>query len=251
MKTKLLLLLIGLSLTLTSCDKSIKGKVVDNFKKPVNGLKVSIKNSAFESITDKEGDFKIDYVAGKIELIFEKENYIPVSKELDISERAQYPIGIINMIRVPDSTGIYYKGTDGFINVPTINLTKENITKKSFGTNYIIGHTFYLPSDDVFKIQIDTIKPIEIFDRSNVKLFLIETDSKYVAKNVIPQSSIGFYKSIFGKQVKTDVDIIGLNVKVHRFSPEIGKKYVLISYKGTDYSQDMTSTAFAFEFLKK
>lgn len=248
MKNYFLFLSFGLMIILNSCDKSINGKVIDNFNQPVEGIKIKIPNSAFESITDKNGNFKIEYAAGKFNIEFQKENYIPVTKELEISETKKYPLGQVDMIRIPKSEGVYFKGEKDFIQIPQINLVSENETQTMFGMKYVSGSKYFLPEENVFSIEIDSVGSVEIFDNVNITLLPIEAEGKNVA---ICKHSQAMWSNIFGKAVKEKVERIGLGVDVHLFTPEIGKVYVFIDLRGTQYTQSMTNTAFAVRFDKK
>ncbi|NOU18470.1 MAG: carboxypeptidase regulatory-like domain-containing protein [Bacteroidales bacterium] len=245
MKNYSLLLLLGFLIILNSCDKSINGKVIDNFNQPVEGVKIKIKNSAFESVTDKNGNFKIDFTAGKFEIEFQKENYILISKELEIAENKSYPLGQVDIIRIPNSKGLFFKGSNDFIQVPNITLNSERVKNPSFGEIYT------LPSDDVFTIEIDSNNTVGFFEINDVSSFLVEAEGRSVVKNIIPPSSLSFTKSIYGKQIKEKIKELSLGINVRSFTPEIGKTYVYIDYKGDYYSKDITNNAFVFRFIKK
>jgi hypothetical protein len=123
------LIILGFTFILTSCYKSINGKITDNFDQPVENVQIKILNSGYESTSKKNGEFSIDFSAGKFTIDFQKNNYISVQKELEISDQKNYPIGGIKMFRIPDTVGIYFKDKMDFIKIPKSNY---NIKKKRF-----------------------------------------------------------------------------------------------------------------------
>lgn len=252
MKNVMILISFSLLFLNIACKPKIEGKIIDNFNEPVENVEISILNSGFINSSDKEGNFEIEYAPGKFEINFKKENYVSVTKSLDISEGKNYPLGMIQMTRIPDTTGIFFKGKTGFIEIPAIKLKTESITRAYFGVgDHKIGDRYFLTNQNVFKIKLEDQETTVFFDNTPLELFLLESENNYVAENK-DSHTFGLGKSIYGNQVNLNVQRLNSNVRKREFTPEVGKKYVFITYKSLrhDTSKEMTKTAYAFEFIE-
>ncbi len=84
---------ILLCLLLTGCGGEIEGKVVDKKSKPVQGVKVTVLKTKFTATTNENGEYKIDYVPGVLQVNFQHSPcYGEKSVELNISKKMKYPM---------------------------------------------------------------------------------------------------------------------------------------------------------------
>lgn len=239
--------MLGISFILNSCDKSINGKIIDNFNQPVEGVKIKIRDSGFESTSNKFGVFNIEFAAGKFTLEFQKQNYISVAKELEIVEHKKYPLGNLDMIRIPDSKGIFLKGNIDFSKIPEIQLkSTEQKVETMFGYGKKI--TYYLPTDSIISIEVTSLNEIVIYDNTELTLVVVEVDKNNVALMI--QDPFGS-SSVNGKQIKDIIKVLGKKVIERKFTPESGKTYVLVNIYGEDYFKRMSNSAFAFKVTLK
>lgn len=236
---------------LSSCDKLISGSITDNFGEPVNNVKISIENSGYKSISDEQGNFEIDYSAGKISLDFKKENYISIHKELDISEKKSHPMGSLKMMKIPDSTGLFFKGESDFQAIP---MTQMKFTEKK-SQNPFSGQNrseinYYLMNDDIFIIKVDSLTAIEIYDRSSYSLTLVKPDGNSVAVSI----SRGFENSVISKNVLNIKTKLGSTCYHRTFIPELNTTYAYIITTNTNgvfgTSTTISKNVYAFKFMK-
>lgn len=89
---------------LVSCGKhQIEGTVIDNFGEPVEGMKVSIKGTAFETLTDSDGDYALSFVPGTIDMQYEDEGYMNVYRTYEIAAETDFPAKTVETIKLPPS----------------------------------------------------------------------------------------------------------------------------------------------------
>lgn len=235
-------------LVLTSCDKAIKGNLIDNFNKPVENVDIKILNSAYNTKSNIDGKFKIDFSSGKFVVDFQKSSYILVQKELEITDQRNYPIGTINMYRVPETTGLFFKGDNDFIEIPQIELKYSEKTTHSMWAGYVSKVSFILPSDSVFTIIVDSLKIVDIYDKAPLNLALVKANGKKVALfNKAFMSS----SSVECDHIKESKLYIGLSTNIRFFQPEFNVNYVYINYQDKGYDQQMGKKAYAFRFEKR
>lgn len=146
------LYLIIILIVFSACEKKIKGKVVNNFNQPIEGVDVSISNSNFNSVTDADGEFEIDYVAGEFVISFKKPNHRSETRNLKITQKEEYPLNKIELIKYPLKDGLFLMGKEGYIELKKSTLIKTEKTEKS---RY--GSVSY----DYFKTKTDSINTLD------------------------------------------------------------------------------------------
>jgi len=96
-------------LLLTSCGKkaAITGKVVDITGEGLDSVTVAIEKSAFKTITDKQGNYSIEYAPGNFKLTYSKPSWTSHELELNLSTEMKYPAEIVELCPSPAKKGIY------------------------------------------------------------------------------------------------------------------------------------------------
>ncbi len=252
MKTKhLFLFLLSFAFLFSSCKKTINGTITDNFNQPVKDVRVYIHETAFESYSNSKGEFYLDYIPGKIDLIFEKDGYLDVSRNFTISERSNYPLGDIMMLRVPEFIGIYYKADTNYLAIPQIKLEYKSSIKEYGRTADYYKH-YYIPNiDSVFTIKVKSLDNIEIYSffNSNDNLTLTGIDNEGVvaigkSMGVMSANHIRTIESI-----KEDIIQYSPSALKRKFNVTFGVTYVYINLKkSTYYSSTLGDYAYAFRF---
>lgn len=97
--------LIGIALlvVLAGCGKKaeITGRVVDNSGKGIDGVVVKIENTGFVTTTDKNGEYRIGYVPGKIDIVIKKQGYSVGELNLDIATESIFPAEDVTLTKIP------------------------------------------------------------------------------------------------------------------------------------------------------
>lgn len=88
-----------ISLLFCSCgnNEQIEGYILDNNGKSLEGVKVNIKGSNFETMTDSNGFYALDFAQGEIEISFTKEGYFSNELLLTLYSKAYYPAADITL----------------------------------------------------------------------------------------------------------------------------------------------------------
>ena len=116
-----LLLLGGLA-----CTKPvIRGKVVDLFKKPVEGAEVSIPNTTFTVRTDGNGSYAVSYVPGQFTLQVRKDGYTSETLPWNVAEKAELPAADVVLYPVPEDAGVYLIGAGKLVPLPPAAIVKD------------------------------------------------------------------------------------------------------------------------------
>jgi len=96
-------------LLIASCgNKSrVTGKVLDKAGKGIDSVMVLIEKSNFKTITDKQGNYSIDYAPGTFKIIYSKTGYTTHELELNLSNKTKYPAETVELYPIPKNKGIY------------------------------------------------------------------------------------------------------------------------------------------------
>ena len=256
MKTTILLFLT--IVFFSSCDKSINGTIKDNFNTPVENVTISIKNSAFKTISKNNGSFKLDYVAGQFFVDFQKDYFMPISKELKISEHTEYPMGEITMFRIPKEHGIFFKDKSDYMKIPSVSLVKSKPTKVLNSYWEQTQYGLYLPNDNVFKIPIDSIKDFEFYSNTEYSqryydksFVLVEIEKKLVISALDGQGAIASGNVRYKEIIKNDTIHYSYSIVGYKLKPVLNTKYAFINTSSFHMDSEIDSEVYPFVFVKK
>jgi uncharacterized protein YecT (DUF1311 family) len=133
-------------------DEKIEGKVQDIFGNPIKDVTVKIQTTTFSAITDKSGNYSLDYAPGSMKLIFSKEGYTTGILDLNIQQKIYFPAEILGLCPIPSESGIFYVD---FENKRLIKI-EENGRMESYFTGENVGYWSYVVK---FFKPVLTIKP--------------------------------------------------------------------------------------------
>jgi|GEM_PF-4742069 len=159
----------------TTAFCEIKGKVQDTFGRGISGVLVEIANSGFNAKTNSKGLYSIDYVPGKIQLIYSKSNYTTKRMELDIYTKDKFPAAPIEMWKIP-SKGIYLVDRNAKKYVPIKQKFPISSQSKSNEKNY---YKNFNPNKLYAKLDFFANQP-GTFSINNGKMEIIDTYPKLI-----------------------------------------------------------------------
>jgi len=97
----------------------ITGRVVDNFGAPVEGATVHVPNTAFSTTTTASGEFSLEYAPGAFTVMVDGP-VVEASREVSVTQLVPYPIGQIDVVRVPPAAGVHVAGVHAFVALEAI-----------------------------------------------------------------------------------------------------------------------------------
>lgn len=162
MKTRINFLLFLSFILLISCGKKIDGTIKDNFGNPIEGVDVKIYGSDFKAVTNNSGHFSLDYAPGEINLTLDKKGYVSIQRDLTITEKSNYPLGLVEMWKQPDSIGLYLICEKQYVCPKLIRLIEQKETRG----NYMFRTTstlYKLPEKIKYKF-------VEVIKTENIKI---------------------------------------------------------------------------------
>jgi hypothetical protein len=229
---RLFLILIAF---ICGCKKPIiKGTVVDNYNRPIEGVMVKIEGTQFECKTDISGKYSVSYVPGKINMSFKKNGYSQSMKQFDISVEDFFPAETVQLIKLPEEKGAWFMGSDTLIFIPSKTVLEHN----EYGNAYGLFYNRYLY---YCVIAIWDFTPIV---QSSKHSFLVKTDNPFLLvkafdyekfNNVLyakyfggfANNSEGKYTRILGNINKLDDDV---SLAEYTLSPG---KYAFLEFLNT------------------
>ncbi|WP_101689960.1 carboxypeptidase-like regulatory domain-containing protein [Dysgonomonas massiliensis] len=245
---KLCLFLSVISLIIfTSCNKTINGKVYDNFGKPIEGVEVAIQGSDYKTTTNKQGQFSIDYTPGNFVLNFHKEGYRDAIQELSISEKQDYPLEQKELLKLPTEKGSYLfsKELDDYI--PLVRQATPKLGDKVRGTT-----KFYQANQDSTTV-------IRLSSLADVAILHYNKRPHYLGK-VGADGLMGFFSETMlmlpgsvgvNERVKTKAEKVSTLITIHCFTAEYDVDYVYLFDTGKHYLASKNEPYYVFRFEKK
>lgn len=232
------------SIILCSCEKkNITGNVIDNLGNYIENVNVSIKNTDFKTKTNKEGYFSLDYAPGEIDLVIEDSGYIGFEEHYVIYEKSKYPLGEINLVKIPENNGLFLILSNEYILLPkSIMYSKEK--EKGSGWSTCLDISYFLDIDSIFNIKSSNNFTLKFFDYSECALKLVKVDSTLKAANFeIRMSSYKVITDYYDEEVKEITkDMIERTVTLKK-----GQVYAFLNIVDYKFDQKMSNVAYAFK----
>lgn len=157
------------------CYGQITGNILDMFGNPVDGATIQIDNTSISSKSNSEGEYSIDYVPGKVKVIFSKPGYSTDTLMVDIYTQTKFPAKSIRLYEIPSERGLWALGENSYIKLSD---GKIHFSEKDFSWNHPEGKTkerkFYATGG--FS-SVGKNKKIKIIDNDGVNNSLLEVNS--------------------------------------------------------------------------
>jgi len=171
-------ILFALTFFLSGCSKAIKGKIQDNFGRPVSNVQVKVRDSDFSARTDDAGEFSLEYVPGKINIDFSKDGYQSEHRMLDIAEKSNYPLGAVVMIMLPDKPGLFIKSSNGYQSLKSFRLPKTTRYQETMLGTFSVSN-YLLPGDSLQEVNVQT-DSLEIYQYKINFVYLLSPDANNI-----------------------------------------------------------------------
>ncbi|MDZ7821596.1 MAG: carboxypeptidase-like regulatory domain-containing protein [Candidatus Marinimicrobia bacterium] len=113
--------------------------------KGLQDVSVVIEKTSYKSITDKNGNYSIDYAPGNFKLIYSKSGYTTEELELNLSTKDYYPADSILMYPIPKNKGIYYLDGNSLVSLYELKLKEREW--KEYPKITIYSYIDNLPTD--------------------------------------------------------------------------------------------------------
>lgn len=93
---------------------TLTGQVVDGFDNALKDVEIKIKGTKFATKTDENGQYRISYHPGKVEISFGKKGYGTQKFSLNIRDIKDVPMRKLNLWKLPESGGMFLVRRDDY-----------------------------------------------------------------------------------------------------------------------------------------
>lgn len=122
-----------ISLALFACllgacgRKHVQGIVKDPFGNTIDSVSVQVVKSTFTALTNKNGEYSVDYVPGTFVMRFSKQGYTTQNMELTIQQKMRFPADTVIMYPIPESQGIFLIGEKELIELQPVRVASSQM----------------------------------------------------------------------------------------------------------------------------
>jgi hypothetical protein len=103
----------------------LKGLVVDGFDKAIKDVEVKVKGAKSTVKTDENGQYKIAFDTGKIEVSFKKKGHAKQKFNMNIHEASKVPMQKLTLWEFPESGGIFLIRMNDYKKINKIDFFSE------------------------------------------------------------------------------------------------------------------------------
>ncbi len=93
---------------------TLTGQVVDGFDNALKDVEIKIKGTEFATKTDENGQYRISYHPGKVEISFGKKGYATQKFLLNIRDITKVSMQKLNLWKLPESGGMFLVRIDDY-----------------------------------------------------------------------------------------------------------------------------------------
>ncbi|MFQ5688437.1 MAG: carboxypeptidase-like regulatory domain-containing protein [Candidatus Scalindua sp.] len=211
----LILAITAFSPAAFSRQGTLTGQVIDGFGNAVKDVEVKIKKTDFDTRTDKDGRYRINFNPGKTVISFRKKGYVKQTFPLNIREASEVPLPKLTFWKFPESGGVFLVRVNDYKKFKYTSLySKRDDNSISF---YVKG--------EPTKIEC----PKDAFDNGSIELMILDYSKEepvVVGKNLYRVADNNLAGNIVFKSGDWGVEHIDDEYSV--VSSRVGVRYVTL-----------------------
>lgn len=99
---------LALSILLAGCQRmTVQGTVTGPTGDPIADARIAVVGSLCHGRTDAEGHFSVPCTPGDLDVAVMQQGYVSRNVKVKATERQPYPLGKIQLLPIPESSGLY------------------------------------------------------------------------------------------------------------------------------------------------
>jgi len=118
-------ILISFCPTAFSRQGVLKGQVLDGFEKVLKDVEVKVKGIKSPTKTDENGQYKIKFKPGKVEISFKKKGYSRRKFTFNIHEASDVPMKKLRLWKIPETGGMFVVRMNDYKKVEKVSFYSE------------------------------------------------------------------------------------------------------------------------------
>ncbi len=105
-------------LLLTACDpEQINGSVIDGSGQPIDGVSVSIEGTSFETTTNNNGSFSLDFTPGEKSITIHHPNFFDRVLTIDLTDSKSKTLKPTVLVKNPTEDGLFVLHNDALMSL--------------------------------------------------------------------------------------------------------------------------------------
>ncbi len=140
-----------------SSTPAIEGVVTDHAGAALDGVRVTVRKSAYEATTNEQGRYTLAYAPGRFDVAYQLDGYTTTVVELDIQESVNFPAAAVELIPIPAGPGLYMLTAAGTEPLTPGKMEKQVASASWFETSYKI----FCTADGGPEVSAGTIRVVD------------------------------------------------------------------------------------------
>ena len=139
---------------------TLTGQVVDGFDNALKDVEIKIKGTKFATKTDENGQYRIGYHPGKVEISFGKKGYGTQKFSLNIRDTKEVPMRKLSLWKLPESGGMFLVRIDDY----------KKIEKRNYFSKRDDNSISFYAKGDPTKI----ICPADSYEQGEIEMMILD-----------------------------------------------------------------------------
>lgn len=186
---------------------------MDGFDNALKDVEIKIKGTKFATKTDENGQYRISYHPGKVEISFGKKGYATQKFLLNIRDIKEVPMRKLNLWKLPESGGMFLVRIDDY----------KKIEKRNYFSKRDDNSISFYAKGDPTKI----ICPADSFEQGGIEMMILDYSKEsplVVGKTLYKLEDDNLIGNIIYKS--RDWDINDIDDVYSKISNRLGLRYV-------------------------
>jgi hypothetical protein len=131
--------------------------VVDHAGKPVDGVTVSIVNSAYAATTGVDGRYRVEFAPGAFTVRYAKPGMTTTTVTHAIQVPTEFPAANIEMLTIPEEQGLYFLADTGLVRIDRAQMERQTSADGWFS----VGYKYHCTSEGSLKVKAGKVRFVD------------------------------------------------------------------------------------------
>ncbi len=135
----------------------IVGQVVDQAGRPLEGVAVTVHQSAYAATTGADGRYEVDFAPGAFVVQYAKPGMTTIRVNHTIQAATEFPAANIELLTIPSDPGLYWLSDGGPVLLERAGIERQNVSEGFFSSE----HKYFCTGEGTVKLKAGRVRFVD------------------------------------------------------------------------------------------
>lgn len=135
----------------------IVGQVVDQAGRPLEGVAVTVQQSAYAATTGVNGRYEVDFAPGAFVVQYAKPGMTTILVNHTIQAATEFPAANIELLTIPTEPGLYWLSDGGPVRLDPATIERQNVSEGFFSSE----HKYFCTGEGTVKLKAGRVRFVD------------------------------------------------------------------------------------------